>query len=296
VELFQQKIGSVLFAAISTRPDIAFSVSRLARFNLNPSENHHKAVDRVVLYLYNTRCYAICLGGIRKIETFITSSDSSFADNTLDRKSSQGMVMRLFGGTIAWKASKQATVTTSSTEAELLSLSQAAKEAMFTARLLKALAVVLEEPLQLECDNKQTIRLLEEESTKLTTQLRHVDIHQHWLRQEVQQGRIVAKWVETSAMIADGMTKVLSGQKHKEFVKMLGMDDIRNKIELETRLEDLKDQLKKSIKPRGCLDGGSEDAVMLGHTAGKTRRKPLKRGTKSQKPRQAKKVRFSFDS
>jgi hypothetical protein len=57
------------------------------------------------------------------------------------------MVMRLFGGTIAWKASKQATVTTSSTEAELLSLSQAAKEAIFTARLLKALAVVLEEPL-----------------------------------------------------------------------------------------------------------------------------------------------------
>jgi hypothetical protein len=176
-----------------------------------------------------------------------------------------------------------------------LALSQAAKEAIFTARLLKALAVVLEEPLRLECDNKQTIRLLEEESTKLTTQLRHIDIHQHWLRQEVQQGRIVAKWVKTSAMIADGMTKVLSGQKHKEFVKMLGIDNIRNKIELETRLEDLKDQLKESIMSRACQDGDSEEAVMLGHAAGKARRKPLKSGTKPRKPKQARKVRFNLD-
>jgi len=158
------------------------------------------------------------------------------------------------------------------------------------------LAVVLEEPLQLECDNKQTIRLLEEESTKLTTQLRHIDIHQHWLRQEVQQGRVVAKWVKTSAMIADGMTKVLSGQKHKEFVKMLGMDDIRNKIELETRLEDLKDQLKESIKTRVRRDGDSEKAVMLGHAAGKARRKPLKAGTKPRKLRQTRKVRLSLHS
>jgi hypothetical protein len=296
VDLYQQKIGSVLFAAISTRPDIAFSVSRLARFNLNPSKTHHMAADRVILYLYKTRSYAIRLGGMRKIETFLTSSDSSFADNTLDRKSSQGMIMRLFGGTIAWKASKQATVTTSSTEAELLALSQAAKEAIFTARLLKALAVILEEPLQLECDNKQTIRLLEEESTKLTTQLRHVDIHQHWLRQEVQQGRIAAKWVKTSAMIADGMTKVLAAQKHKDFVVMLGMNDIRNKIELETRLEDLRDQLKESIKARTSQDGNSEEAVILGYTAGKQRKKPLEKGTRPRRPRQTRKVRFDLAS
>lgn len=72
--------------------------------------------------------------------------------------------------------------------------------------------------------------------------------------------------------------------------------DIRNKIELETPLENLKDQLKKSIKSRACLDGDSEEAAMLGHAAGKARRKPLENGTKSQKPRQAEKMRFSFDS
>jgi hypothetical protein len=85
---------------------------------------------------------------------------------------------------------KQDTVTTSSTEAELLALSQTAKEAIFLSRLLQALIVQLNEPLTILCDNQQTLRLLNEESAKLTTKLRHVDIQNHWLRQEVKEKRV----------------------------------------------------------------------------------------------------------
>ncbi|KAM4067531.1 reverse transcriptase (RNA-dependent DNA polymerase) [Hirsutella rhossiliensis] len=91
--------------------DIAFAVSRLARHNQNPDETHQKAADRVILYLYNTRSFGIRLGGSidKRADIFLCSSDSSFADNSLDRKSSQGYIMTLFGGSIAWRASKQAT-------------------------------------------------------------------------------------------------------------------------------------------------------------------------------------------
>src|SRR6516162_6396913 len=99
--------------------------------------------------------------------------------------------MLLFGGPIAWKANKQDTVTTSSTEAELLALSQTTKEAIFISRLLKALMLKLDEPLVVECDNSQTLRLVTEESMKLSTKLRHVDIHNHWLRQEHAERRVV---------------------------------------------------------------------------------------------------------
>ena len=98
-------------------------VSRLARFNQNPSEEHQWAADRVIQFLYNTRSNAICYGGDngeKGARAFICASDASFADNTVDRKSSQGYIMTLFGGPIAWRANKQDTVTTSSTEAELL--------------------------------------------------------------------------------------------------------------------------------------------------------------------------------
>ena len=89
IYLFQKKTGSILFAAISTRPDVIFVVSRLSRFNSNPSDEHHVAIDRVILYLYVTRAKALRYGGLEaSIRSFIYASDISFVDNTLDRKSS----------------------------------------------------------------------------------------------------------------------------------------------------------------------------------------------------------------
>src|SRR5947199_10167254 len=73
----------------------------------------------------------------------------------------QGYLFTLFGGPIAWKSGKQTTVTTSSTEAELLALSTAAKEAMAAVRLFRDARLQLNEDLTIWCDNKQTIRLVE---------------------------------------------------------------------------------------------------------------------------------------
>ena len=251
-ENFQQKVGSILFIAISTRPDIAFAVSRLARHNLNPNEDHHKAANRVIHYLYATRSFGLRLGSRSQhntsIETFIGSSDASFADNTEDRKSSQGYVLRLYGGPIAWKASKQTTVTTSSTEAELLAASEAAKEMIAAGRLLHSLQVQLNGPLRLEIDNKQTIRLLVEESAKLTTQLRHVDIYQHWLRQEVQNHRIKVQWVESKEMVADGMTKALPRVRHTEFLRQLRLEDVRCRIGLEAKLDEARSMMRERLQ------------------------------------------------
>ena len=129
INRYQRKIGSLLFAAVTTRPDIVFATSRLARFLMNSGPLHQEAADRVLLYLYDTRWRALELGRGKCLEV---ACDTSFADNKLDRKSSQGYIIKLFGGLIAWKANKQDTVTTSTTQAELPALSQVAKEAVFT--------------------------------------------------------------------------------------------------------------------------------------------------------------------
>ena len=102
--LYQRKIGSLLYAGIATRPDIAFAVSRLSRFNQQPGKQHHEAADRVFHYLARTQDHCIWYGGSGNeddISSFICSSDALFADNTLDRKSSQGFMMKLFGGPVA---------------------------------------------------------------------------------------------------------------------------------------------------------------------------------------------------
>jgi hypothetical protein len=233
---YLRKVGSLLYAAVITRPDIAFAVSRLARFSTNPGPLHQKAADRVLLYLQRTASFALQFGGDDDLRM---ASDASFADNTLDRKSSQGFAMKLFGGLIAWRANKQDTVTTSTTEAELLALSQAAKEGLFVARLLKELGVTLDtRRLVIEVDNKQTIRLVTEEIARLKTSLRHVDIHNHWLRQEYAAGKIDVQYTKSAEMMADGLTKALVQEQFAGFREQLGMVDISERLAIRREQDD----------------------------------------------------------
>ena len=92
--LYQRKIGFLLFAAIFTRPDIVFAVSRLFRFNVRFGRKHHAAAERVLQYFYHTRNKCIRYEDNKIIDKeqcltlFVCASDASFADNTIDRKSS----------------------------------------------------------------------------------------------------------------------------------------------------------------------------------------------------------------
>ena len=241
---YQWKIGSILYVAISTRPDIAFAAARLSRYNCRPGKAHQEAADRVIQYLYRTRYRCIQFRHESTVTSFVCASDAFFADNTLDQKSSQGFVLKLFGGPVAWRANKQDTVTTSSIEAELLVLSQTAKESIYLSHLLKALSIELDEPLAIECDNRQMIRVLAE-SAKLQTKLRHINIHSHWLRQEVQRGSITLTWQESKKMMADGLTKALSRGLFDRFTDMIGLVDKENRLQSIKREENLREQLKE---------------------------------------------------
>ena len=239
--IYLRKVGSLLYAAVITRPDVAFAVSRLARFTTNPGPEHQAAADRVLMYLQETSHLAPQYGGE---DDFRVASDASFADNRLDRKSTQVYTMKLFGGMIGWRANKQETVTTSTTEAELLALSQAAKEALYVSRLLQELKVGLDDNrIKIECDNTQTIRLVTAEIATLKTNLRHVDIHNHWLRQEVQNERISVCYTKSAEMMADGLTKALPPGAWKNFLEQMNLQDVRQLL-AERRKGDLEDQMK----------------------------------------------------
>jgi hypothetical protein len=84
--------------------------------------------------------------------------------------------------------------------------------------------------IHIQCDNIQTIRLVNEEITRLQTKLRHVDIHNHWLRQEVSQGRINVEYTESQNMIADGLTKALPAEQFLRFRGQLGLVDVTERL------------------------------------------------------------------
>jgi len=80
-------------------------------------------------------------------------------------------------------------------------------------------------------NNTQTIRLITTEIPQLTTRLKHVDVRQHWLRQEVQAKRLSIEYLPTAEMPADGLTKALSPQKFRIFVQQLGLVDITDLLQ-----------------------------------------------------------------
>ena len=231
IHLYQRKIGSAQYAAVISRPDIALATSKLAEFLTNPSPRHHSAADQCLQYLTGTKAYALQVDGSSDgPKDLLVASDAGFGDNA-DRKSTQGFLIKLFGAPILWKSGKQATVTTSTTEAELLSLSASASELYSLQRLFQGLDFDLGRPVTtIYCDNQQTIRLLTSEIPQLTTRLKHVDIRQHWLRQEVQDKRLSIEYLPTADMPADGLTKALPVQKFRIFVQQLGLVDITGRL------------------------------------------------------------------
>lgn len=124
-------------------------------------------------------------------------------------------------------------MTTSTTEAEPLALSQTTREGMFISRLLRSLHVKVNNKLGIviHCDNQQTIKLVKMEIGLLNSRLRHVDIHNHWLRQEVEKGTIRVEYVPSGDMIADGLTKVLTNTSFAAFIQQLGLVDIADRLQ-----------------------------------------------------------------
>jgi len=197
----------------------------------NPGPAHQLAADRVIRYLDGIRTYALEFGGICEatINIFEGSSDASFADMP-DRKSSEGRHYMLFGGSIDWKAGVQTTVGRSTTEVELKALSNAGVDLIWWKRLFIALNLDIDHTPWINCDNLQTVGIVNKSSNKLVTKLKHIDIHQHWLRQEVKAESIAVRWVPTSEMRADGFTKSLGAQKHAQFVQQMNLVDIQQRI------------------------------------------------------------------
>ena len=140
---YQQRIGSINFAAVITRPDVAHCASQLSQFLTNLSQHHIDCANKAFLYLAFEKKPAIMFDGqaFNLCTVFLASSDASYGNDLDTRQSSQGYRFLLFNGMINWKASKQKTVTTSSTEAELLAISSAAKESIWWSRFLTVLVL-----------------------------------------------------------------------------------------------------------------------------------------------------------
>src|SRR5882724_8222535 len=129
---FKEIIGSLMYAAMAMRPDIAFATSILAQFNQNPARVHWEAAKQVVRYL-KTMCN-LELTYTGNDPTIIGYSDADHASQT-HQHSISGYVFHIGGGVVTWSSKKQPVVTLSTMEAEYIVAAHATKEAVWLCAL-----------------------------------------------------------------------------------------------------------------------------------------------------------------
>ncbi len=216
---YQSMVGSLLYAAMATRPDIAQAVSVVSKFNANPNAAHLTAVKRILRYLKGTLNLAL------KYErsdsgTLIGYSDADWAGDQDDRRSTTGNVFLLGGGAVSWLSKKQSTVALSTAEAEYVALSQAAQECVWLRRLLSDLGMDVSPVMILE-DNQGAIAIAKNPVDHSRT--KHIDIRYHYIRECVQNGQIQLQYCPTDDMKADILTKPLVRQKFVYLRSQIGL-------------------------------------------------------------------------
>lgn len=217
---YQQAIGSLLYVAQGTRPDISFAVNTLSRFNKNPTTAHWAAVKRILRYLQGTKDLKLIYtkDGNEKITGYC---DADWASDVRDRKSCTGYIFLLQGGAISWRSQKQQTVALSTAEAEYMSMSSAAQEALWLQQLHAELGQEQSNPLVIFSDNQSAIKLSNNDC--YLPRSRHIDIRYHFLKDHVNNLDIKFSYVKGEEMIADNLTKGTTADKHLYCVKGMGL-------------------------------------------------------------------------
>jgi transposase InsO family protein len=210
---YNQLIGSLLWVSQCTRPDISFAVNKLSQHLRDPSEAHWQAAVRILNYLVSTKNLRLRLGGKLNCSGF---SDSDWAEDRDDRKSTSAYTYRIGDGAISWKSRKQATVSLSSTEAEYKALSDSCKEGLWLRNVLTELCLRPNTAIPIHVDNEGAEALAKNPEHHART--KHIHARYHFIRECVQLREVELLHVSTKDMLADMLTKPLSRvllEKHR---------------------------------------------------------------------------------
>uniref|UniRef100_A0AAV1V3X7 Reverse transcriptase Ty1/copia-type domain-containing protein n=2 Tax=Peronospora matthiolae TaxID=2874970 RepID=A0AAV1V3X7_9STRA len=211
---FQSLVGSLLWVARCTHPDIAFAVHKATCQMHAPRVHVWKMAKRVARYLKSTAAFKIAMkpeydgDGTMRLEAF---SDADYAADKSDRKSMTGGVVRLNGMAVSWSARKQGGVALSTMEAEFVTASEVAHEVLGLREMLREVGLDPALPMQLHVVNQAAISQIANEASSLKA--KRVDVRLKFLCDFARRGVVVAICVRSEKMLVDLMTKALDATK-----------------------------------------------------------------------------------
>ena len=217
---YQSMVGSLLYLAIATRPDISFAVGVASKFNSCPNESHLAAVKRIMRYLKETLDLGILYSASEELHC-VGYSDADWANDIDNRHSTTGNIFIMNGGPICWLSQKQSIVAQSTAEAEYVALWSAAKQAVWLCRLLNELGLYIDEPLTIFEDNQAAIAM--SKNPVNFKRSKHIDVKYHFVRQCVEKAEVQIIYCPSEKMLADFLTKPLSKVRFESLCSSIGL-------------------------------------------------------------------------
>ena len=221
--LFKSLIGSLRYLTC-TRPDILYATGLISRYMENPTTTHFKAAKRILRYLKGTINFGLFYSTTNDYK-LVGYSDSDWAGDVDDRKSTTGFVFFMGDTAFTWMSKKQPIVTLSTCEAEYVAATSCVCHGIWLRNLLKELGWPQEKPTKIFVDNKSAMALAK--NPVFHDRSKHIDTRYHYIRECITRKDVQVEYVKSQDQIADIFTKPL---KHEEFIKLRSLLGMTNQV------------------------------------------------------------------
>ena len=200
------------------KPDIAYEVGVVSRYMSNPGKKHWEAMKGIMRYLNGTQKVCICFGSKGSdVEGYI---DADYARDMDKRRSTLGYVFMFTRGAVSWRSRLQSCTSISTTEAEYIVATEACKEAIWFARLVRDLGIAVEMPT-LHCDSQSAILLAKNRVFHAKT--KHIEVKYHFIREMLEDKLMKLVKVHTDDNPADLLTKGLPPERFAYCQALMGV-------------------------------------------------------------------------
>ncbi|SOV02881.1 uncharacterized protein UDID_18058 [Ustilago sp. UG-2017a] len=261
-------VGKLLWVANSTWPDLSLTMGILTRHMHEPSQEHYQAAQWVLRYLKSTKEVGLVYRANESQEPLVAHSDANWAsDTTIQRRSTSGLVVLVYGNPVAWKSAMQKCVSLSAVEAEFIAAMEATHEMLFLKQLLRSIGIATGTPT-IYSDNTGCIQVSKDPAQHW--KLKHIDTKYHFIHNNVQEGRVqivrgrapeTQRWLGTINIDMKVMVTPRSG------VSVDGdeVDDVGDEVDdVGDEVDDVGDELYEStLFVEYCTGGPSSTTPVL---------------------------------
>ncbi|CAI7736666.1 unnamed protein product [Closterium sp. NIES-53] len=223
LQLYQQKLGFLLFASVTCRPDLSYIASQMAQYSRKPVAENQLDLERALQYFVSTSDIRLSYSTLKTTSFNLTSYvDADHAAEPANRRSRTGFVFRLEpAGPISWNSQKQELVALSSAEAEYIAAKAAVRKGLYLLEMLKEAKIPASPTFHLHCDSQSAIKIANKPG--FVNRTKHIALRYFFVKDKIDQGKVDLAYCPTTEMAADFLTKRLPRQQYKHCSNLTGV-------------------------------------------------------------------------